>query len=210
LKTAIITGVTGQDGSYLAELLLEKGYRVIGLKRRSSSICTSRIDENCFKHKSFHMEYYNFVDSGALYRLLKKYEPDEVYNLGAQSHVRVSFDVPEETAEAVAMGTLRWLEAIRNFDPAIRFYQASSSEMFGDNPENPQSEETKFMPASPYACAKVFAHNLVRNYRESYGLHASCGILFNHESPRRGETFVQERLLWPPQELKKACKISCI
>ena len=203
MKTAIITGVTGQDGSYLAELLLEKGYKVIGLKRRNSSICTSRIDEKCFKHKNFHMEYYNFVDSGALYRLLKKYEPDEVYNLGAQSHVRVSFDVPEETVETVAMGTLRWLEAIRNFDPTIRFYQASSSEMFGDNPENPQSEETKFMPASPYACAKVFAHNLVRNYRESYGLHASCGILFNHESPRRGETFVTRKITLAAARIKK-------
>ena len=203
MKTAIITGVTGQDGSYLAELLLEKDYKVIGLKRRNSSICTSRIDENCFKHKNFHMEYYNFVDSGALYRLLKKYEPDEVYNLGAQSHVRVSFDVPEETVETVAMGTLRWLEAIRNFDPTIRFYQASSSEMFGDNPENPQNEETKFMPASPYACAKVFAHNLVRNYRESYGLHASCGILFNHESPRRGETFVTRKITLAAARIKK-------
>ena len=203
MKTAIITGITGQDGSYLAELLLEKNYRVIGLKRRNSSICTSRIDEKCFKHKNFHMEYYNFVDSGALYRLLKKYEPDEVYNLGAQSHVRVSFDVPEETVETVAMGTLRWLEAIRNFDPTIRFYQASSSEMFGDNPENPQSEETKFMPASPYACAKVFAHNLVRNYRQSYGLHASCGILFNHESPRRGETFVTRKITLAAARIKK-------
>lgn len=203
MKTAIITGVTGQDGSYLSEFLLEKGYRVIGLKRRNSSICTSRINEKCFAHENFHMEYYNFVDSGALYRLLKKYEPDEVYNLGAQSHVRVSFDVPEETVETVAMGTLRWLEAIRNFDPTIRFYQASSSEMFGDNPENPQNEETKFMPASPYACAKVFAHNLVRNYRESYGLHASCGILFNHESPRRGETFVTRKITLAAARIKK-------
>jgi len=202
LKTAIITGVTGQDGSYLAEFLLEKGYKVIGLKRRNSSICTSRIDEKCFTHKHFHMEYYNFVDSGALYRLLKKYNPDEVYNLGAQSHVRVSFDVPEETVETVAMGTLRWLEAIRNLDPTIRFYQASSSEMFGDNPENPQSEDTKFMPASPYACAKVFAHNLVHNYREAYGLHASCGILFNHESPRRGETFVTRKITLAAARIK--------
>lgn len=202
MKTAFITGVTGQDGSYLAELLLEKDYKVIGLKRRNSSICTSRIDEKCFTHKHFHMEYYNFVDSGALYRLLKEYSPDEVYNLGAQSHVRVSFDVPEETVETVAMGTLRWLEAIRNFDPTIRFYQASSSEMFGDNPENPQSEDTKFMPASPYACAKVFAHNLVHNYREAYGLHASCGILFNHESPRRGETFVTRKITLAAARIK--------
>jgi len=202
MKTAIITGITGQDGSYLAELLLDKGYRVVGLKRRNSSICTSRIDEKCFTHEHFHMEYYNFVDSGALYRLLKKYSPDEIYNLGAQSHVRVSFDVPEETVETVAMGTLRWLEAIRNLDPTIRFYQASSSEMFGENPENPQNEETKFMPASPYACAKVFAHNLVHNYREAYGLHASCGILFNHESPRRGETFVTRKITLAAARIK--------
>ena len=201
-RTAIIIGITGQDGSYLAELLLERGYKVVGLKRRNSSICTSRIDEKCYNHKNFHMEYYNFVDSGALYRLLKKYNPDEVYNLGAQSHVRVSFDVPEETVETIAMGTLRWLEAIRNHDPTIRFYQASSSEMFGDNPENPQNEETKFMPASPYACAKVFAHNLVHNYREAYGLHASCGILFNHESPRRGETFVTRKITLAAARIK--------
>jgi len=194
MKTAIITGVTGQDGSYLAELLLEKGYRVIGLKRRSSTIHSFRVDENCYDHPNFVMEYYNFVDSGSLYRLLLKYKPDEVYNLGAQSHVRVSFEVPEETVETIAMGTLRWLEAIRNVDPSIRFYQASSSEMYGDNPDYPFNERSKLMPASPYACAKVFAHNLVRNYRESYGLHASCGILFNHESPRRGETFVTRKI----------------
>ena len=158
IKTAIITGITGQDGSYLAELLLEKNYKVIGLKRRNSSICTSRLNKKCYNHSNFHMEYYNFTDSGALYRLLLHYKPDEVYNLGAQSHVRVSFDVPEETVETIAMGTLKWLEAIRIVNPKIRFYQASSSEMFGDNPNSPYNEDSKFMPASPYACAKVFAH----------------------------------------------------
>jgi GDPmannose 4,6-dehydratase len=202
LKTAIITGVTGQDGSYLAEFLLEKGYQVIGLKRRTSSICTGRIDKTCFREPNFHMEYYNFIDSGAIYRLMKKYNPDEIYNLGAQSHVRVSFETPEETVETIAMGTLKWLEAIRIMNPQIKFYQASSSEMFGDNPEVPQREDTCFMPASPYACAKVFAHNLVRNYRESYDLHASCGILFNHESPRRGETFVTRKITLAAARIK--------
>ena len=201
MKIAIVTGVTGQDGSYLAELLLSKKYKVIGLKRRTSTICTERLNQ-IYRHPNFKMEYYNFIDSGSLYRLLLKYKPDEVYNLGAQSHVRVSFDTPEETVETIAMGTLRWLEAIRNLDPGIRFYQASSSEMFGDNPQVPQCEKTVFMPASPYACAKVFAHNLVRNYRQSYGLHASCGILFNHESPRRGETFVTRKITMAVARMK--------
>jgi GDPmannose 4,6-dehydratase len=193
MKTAFITGVTGQDGSYLAELLLDKGYRVVGLKRRTSLICTDRINK-IFDHPNFCLEYYSLHDSGVLYRLVKEYEPDEIYNLAAQSHVRVSFDVPEETVETIAMGTLRILETIRNACPHVKLYQASSSEMFGDNPEYPQDENTRLMPASPYACAKVFAHNLVRNYRESYGLHASSGILFNHESPRRGETFVTRKI----------------
>ena len=193
MKTAFVTGVTGQDGSYLVELLLNKGYRVIGLKRRTSLICTERIN-TVFDHPNFILEYYSLHDSGVLYRLVEKYEPDEIYNLGAQSHVRVSFDVPEETVETIAMGTLRILETIRNACPHVKFYQASSSEMFGDNPEYPQNENTSLMPASPYACAKVFAHNLVRNYRESYGLHLNSGILFNHESPRRGETFVTRKI----------------
>jgi GDPmannose 4,6-dehydratase len=193
MKTAVITGITGQDGSYLAELLLSKNYRVIGLKRRTSSISTDRID-SVYDHPNFKMEYFNFHDTGVFYRILQTYKPEEVYNLGAQSHVRVSFDVPEETVATIAMGTTRLLEAIRNVDPTIRFYQASSSEMFGDNPIVPQDESTALMPASPYACAKVFAHNLVRNYRESYGLFASSGILFNHESPRRGETFVTRKI----------------
>jgi GDPmannose 4,6-dehydratase len=201
MKTALVTGVTGQDGSYLAELLLKKGYYVVGLKRRTSLINTDRIN-HIFENKNFKLEYYSLHDSGTMYRLIKEYKPDEIYNLAAQSHVKVSFDVPEETVKTVAMGTLQILEAIRNTDRKIKFYQASSSEMFGDNPENPQSEKTNFMPASPYACAKVFAHNLVRNYRESYGIHASSGILFNHESPRRGETFVTRKITLAAARIK--------
>ena len=197
MKTALVTGITGQDGSYLAELLLRKGYRVIGVKRRTSLISTDRID-NIFNDPdlimNFDLVYGNMNDSGCLHRLLIEYKPDEIYNLAAQSHVRVSFETPEETTEYVAMGTLRLLEAYRNVCPDAKFYQASSSEMFGDNPKTPQSETTRLMPASPYACAKVYAHNLCRNYRESYGLHISSGILFNHESPRRGETFVTRKI----------------
>ena len=201
MKTAFITGITGQDGSYLADFLLEKGYKVVGLKRRTSLLCTERIN-HIYHNPQFKMEYYSLHDSGVFYRLLKKHKPLEVYNLAAQSHVRVSFEVPEETVDAVAMGTLRLLEAIRNTDPTIKFYQASSSEMFGDNPNAPFSEESRFMPASPYACAKVFAHNLVRNYRESYGLFACSGILFNHESPRRGETFVTRKITLAAAKIK--------
>ncbi|MBT6746761.1 MAG: GDP-mannose 4,6-dehydratase [Flavobacteriales bacterium] len=197
MKTALITGITGQDGSYLADLLLSKGYKVVGVKRRTSLISTDRID-HVFNDPdlimNFNLVYGNMNDSGCLHRLLIEHQPDEIYNLAAQSHVRVSFDTPEETTEIVAMGTLRLLEAYRNICPEAKFYQASSSEMFGDNPENPQSEATRLMPASPYACAKTYAHNLCRNYRESYGLHISSGILFNHESPRRGETFVTRKI----------------
>jgi len=197
MKTALITGITGQDGSYLADLLLSKGYKVVGVKRRTSLISTDRID-HIFNDPdlimNFNLVYGNMNDSGCLHRLLIEHQPDEIYNLAAQSHVRVSFDTPEETTEIVAMGTLRLLEAYRNICPEAKFYQASSSEMFGDNPENPQSESTRLMPASPYACAKTYAHNLCRNYRESYGLHISSGILFNHESPRRGETFVTRKI----------------
>ena len=197
MKTALITGITGQDGSYLAEMLLKKGYKVVGVKRRTSLIATDRID-NIFNDPdlimNFDLVYGNMNDSGCLHRLLIEHKPDEIYNLAAQSHVRVSFETPEETTEYVAMGTLRLLEAYRNICPEAKFYQASSSEMFGDNPENPQSETTQLMPASPYACAKVYAHNICRNYRESYGLHISSGILFNHESPRRGETFVTRKI----------------
>lgn len=200
-KTAIITGVTGQDGSYLAELLLEKGYRVVGLKRRTSLISTGRID-HIYNNPRFEMHYCSMLDPGSMYRVISEESPDEIYNLAAQSHVRVSFETPEETAQIVAMGTLRILETILNVNPDIKLYQASSSEMFGDNPETPQDENTRFMPASPYACAKVFAHNLVRNYRKSYGLHASCGILFNHESPRRGETFVTRKITMAAARIK--------
>tara|TARA_B100001123_G_scaffold228194_1_gene256692 strand:- start:2001 stop:2975 length:975 start_codon:yes stop_codon:yes gene_type:complete len=201
MKTAFVTGVTGQDGSYLAELLLNKGYKVVGLKRRTSLISTDRID-HIFDHPNFLLEYYSLHDVGCIYRLLKQYEPDEFYNLAAQSHVKVSFDVPEETVDTVAMGVLRLLEAVRIVNPNIKIYQASSSEMFGDNPVNPQNEETRLMPASPYACAKVFAHNIIRNYRQSYGLHASSGILFNHESPRRGETFVTRKITLAAAKIK--------
>ena len=205
MKTALITGITGQDGSYLAELLLNKGYKVVGVKRRTSLIATDRID-NIFNDPdlimNFDLVYGNMNDSGCLHRLLIEHKPDEIYNLAAQSHVRVSFETPEETTEYVAMGTLRLLEAYRNICPEAKFYQASSSEMIGDNPENPQSETTRLMPASPYACAKVYAHNLCRNYRESYGLHISSGILFNHESPRRGETFVTRKITQAAANIK--------
>ena len=201
MKTAIITGITGQDGSYLAELLLDKGYFVVGLKRRSSIICTDRID-SIYDHPNFKLRYYNLNDSGCFYRLLLEYKPQEVYNLAAQSHVKVSFETPEETGNAVAMGPLRQLEAIRAIDTKIKFYQASSSEMFGVNPKYPYDENSKLMPASPYACAKVFAHNLVNNYRESYGIFATSGILFNHESPRRGETFVTRKITLAAARIK--------
>ena len=201
MKTAIITGVTGQDGSYLAELLLEKGYKVVGLKRRTSTICTERLD-HIYEHENFELRYFELNDSGCMWKLLSEYKPDEIYNLAAQSHVRVSFEVPESTTDTIAMGTLRLLEAVRHVVPNARFYQASSSEMFGDNPQNPQDESTALMPASPYACAKVYAHHLVRNYRESYGLHASSGILFNHESPRRGETFVTRKITMAAARIK--------
>ena len=186
-------------------MLLNKGYKVVGVKRRTSLIATDRID-NIFNDPdlimNFDLVYGNMNDSGCLHRLLIEHEPDEIYNLAAQSHVRVSFETPEETTEYVAMGTLRLLEAYRNICPEAKFYQASSSEMFGDNPENPQSETTRLMPASPYACAKVYAHNLCRNYRESYGLHISSGILFNHESPRRGETFVTRKITQAAANIK--------
>ena len=201
MKTAMITGVTGQDGSYLAELLLDKGYKVVGLKRRTSTICTERLD-HIFDHPNFSMRYFELNDTGCMWRLLNEYKPDEIYNLAAQSHVRVSFEVPESTTDTIVMGTLRLLEAMRHIVPNARFYQASSSEMFGDNPESPQDESTALQPASPYACAKVYAHHLVRNYRESYGLHASCGILFNHESPRRGETFVTRKITMAAARIK--------
>lgn len=194
-KVALITGVTGQDGAYLSKFLLDKGYTVVGMKRRTSLINTTRLDENdIYSHPNFRLEYGNMSDGSSLHRLLLKYKPDEIYNLAAQSHVRVSFDVPEETVDVVANGTLRLLEAYREICPTSRFYQASSSEMYGDNVQVPQNEETRMTPASPYACAKLFSHNICRNYRESYKLHISSGILFNHESPLRGETFVTRKI----------------
>jgi GDPmannose 4,6-dehydratase len=200
-KTAIITGVTGQDGSYLSEFLLSKGYKVIGLKRRTSCFNTQRID-HLYDNPNFQVEYFDLNDSGNIWKLINKFRPDEFYNLAAQSHVRVSFDMPEHTIDGIAMGTVRILNAIKELMPTCRFYQASSSEMYGDNPENPQSETTRFQPASPYACAKLFGHNLVNNYRSSYGLHASSGILFNHESPRRGETFVTRKITMAAAKIK--------
>ena len=201
MKTAMITGITGQDGSYLAELLLEKGYRVIGLKRRTSLLSTDRID-HIYYNPMLSLEYYSLHDASSLYHLLTKYKPQEFYNLAAQSHVKVSFDVPIETVDTIATGTLRILEAVRLVDPKIRVYQASSSEMFGDNPAVPQSELTSLQPASPYACAKTFAHNICRNYRKSYNMHISSGILFNHESPRRGETFVTRKITLAAARIK--------
>lgn len=201
MKTALITGVTGQDGSYLAEFLLKKGYQVIGVKRRTSLINTERVDE-FYNHTHFKLEYGNLHDAGRFWQLLLKYRPDEIYNLAAQSHVRVSFDVPEETVDSIAMGTLRLLNAYKQVCPEARYYQASSSEMYGDNPLVPFNEDSLMTPASPYACAKLFAHNLVRNYRKAYNLHASSGILFNHESPRRGETFVTRKITLAAARIK--------
>lgn len=199
MKTALITGITGQDGSYLAELLLSKGYTVHGIIRRASSFNTSRIDhlyEGPQENSRLRLHYGDLTDSVMLVKLLYKIQPDEVYNLGAQSHVRVSFDIPESTGDIVGLGALRILEAIReaNLVDKVRYYQASSSEMFGKVQEIPQSERTPFYPRSPYGCSKLYAHWLTVNYRESYGLHATSGILFNHESPRRGETFVTRKI----------------
>jgi GDPmannose 4,6-dehydratase len=197
MPKALITGCTGQDGSYLTEFLLAKGYEVHGLKRRASSLNTDRLDhiyqDTHQAGSRFFLHYADLTDGSSLATLLYDLHPDEIYNLGAQSHVKVSFEVPEFTADVVAVGTLRLLEAMRRTGVKCRFYQASSSEMFGSAPP-PQSETTAFHPRSPYGCAKVFGHNITVNYRESYGLHASSGILFNHESPRRGETFVTRKI----------------
>ena len=200
-KTALITGVTGQDGSYLTRFLLDRDYKVVGVKRRTSLINTDRVDEH-YDHPNFELRYGNLHDGVSLNRLVHEVQPDEVYNLGAQSHVRVSFEVPEETVDNIALGTLRLMEACRLLRPDAKFYQASSSEMYGDNTEAPQNEETRMMPASPYACAKLFSHNLVRNYRVGYGMHASSGILFNHESPMRGETFVTRKITMAAANIK--------
>lgn len=199
-KVALITGVTGQDGSYLAEFLLEKGYEVHGIKRRASSLNTERVDhiyqdihEN---NQKFFLHYGDLTDSSNLTRIIKNVQPDEVYNLGAQSHVAVSFECPEYTADVDAMGTLRLLEAIRflGLEKKTKFYQASTSELYGEVQEIPQKETTPFHPRSPYAVAKMYAYWIVVNYRESYGMYACNGILFNHESPRRGETFVTRKI----------------
>jgi GDPmannose 4,6-dehydratase len=198
MKKALITGITGQDGSYLTELLLEKGYEVHGIIRRSSSFNTGRIEHHLpIKHKNgarLLLHYGDLGDGSSLNRILEKVRPDEIYHLGAQSHVRVSFDIPEYTADVDALGTLRMLDAIRETGIKTKFYQASSSEMFGKVAETPQKETTPFHPRSPYGCAKVFGYWIARNYRESYNLFAVNGILFNHESPRRGETFVTRKV----------------
>lgn len=198
MKKALITGITGQDGSYLAEFLLDKGYEVHGLIRRSSTFNTDRIDhlykDPHLKDVRLFLHYGDLSDGSNISRLIEKIQPDEIYHLGAQSHVRVSFDIPEYTCDVTGLGTLRILDAIRETGVKTKFYQASSSEMFGKVEEVPQNENTKFYPRSPYGCAKVFAYWITRNYRESYGLFACNGILFNHESPRRGETFVTKKI----------------
>ena len=198
MKTALITGVTGQDGSYLAELLLDKGYEVHGIKRRASLFNTQRVDhlyeDPHVEHQRFVLHYGDLTDSSNLTRILQQVQPDEVYNLGAQSHVAVSFEAPEYTADVDAMGTLRLLEAIRFLGLKTRFYQASTSELYGLVQEIPQRETTPFYPRSPYAVAKLYAYWITVNYREAYGMFACNGILFNHESPRRGETFVTRKI----------------
>lgn len=200
MKKALITGITGQDGSYLAELLLAKGYEVHGIKRRASSFNTQRIDhiyqDPHVEHQNLILHYGDLTDSSNLTRIIQQVQPDEVYNLGAQSHVAVSFESPEYTADVDAMGTLRLLEAIRllGLEKKTRFYQASTSELYGLVQESPQSETTPFYPRSPYAVAKLYAYWMTINYREAYGMYACNGILFNHESPRRGETFVTRKI----------------
>lgn len=198
MKKALITGITGQDGSYLAELLLEKGYEVHGIIRRSSTFNTSRVEhlyqDPHIKGTKLHLHYGDLSDSSNINRILEKVRPDEIYHLGAQSHVRVSFDIPEYTADVTGLGTLRILDAIRETGIKTKFYQASSSEMFGKAVEIPLKETSPFHPRSPYGCAKVYGYWITRNYRESYGLFATNGILFNHESPRRGETFVTRKI----------------
>lgn len=198
MKKALITGITGQDGSYLAELLLEKGYEVHGIIRRASTFNTERLDhllkDTHIPDVKLFLHYGDLADSSNISRIIEKVRPDEIYHLGAQSHVRVSFDMPEYTGDVVGLGTVRILDAIKESGIKTKFYQASSSEMFGLVQEVPQKETTSFYPRSPYACAKVYAYWITKNYRESYGLFACNGILFNHESPRRGETFVTRKV----------------
>ena len=206
MKRALITGVTGQDGSYLTEFLLSKGYEVHGLKRRSSSFNTGRVDgiytDLHERGNRFFMHFADLSEASGLWKLIHEINPDEIYNLGAQSHVRVSFDIPEYTTDVTATGALRLLEAIRQTGVKARFYQASSSEMFGSAPP-PQNEETRFHPRSPYGCTKLFAHHCTVNYRESYNIFACSGILFNHESPRRGETFVTRKIARAVAHIKR-------
>jgi GDPmannose 4,6-dehydratase len=200
MKTALVTGVTGQDGAYLSELLLKKGYEVHGIKRRSSNFNTQRIDhlyqDPHVENKKYILHYGDLTDTSNIIRIIQQVQPDEIYNLGAQSHVQVSFEVPEYTADNNGIGTLRLLEAVRilGLDKKVRFYQASTSELFGKVREIPQKETTPFYPRSPYACAKLYAYWITVNYRESYGMYACNGILFNHESPIRGETFVTRKV----------------
>jgi len=205
-RRALITGITGQDGSYLAELLLSKGYEVWGVVRRSSSITTWRIDhlyEPPWKEeKRLNLVYGDLNDASSLNRILKTVRPDEIYNLGAQSHVKVSFEIPEYTAEVVGVGSVRLLEAMRELGLDARFYQASSSELYGKVVESPQTETTPFYPRSPYAAAKAYAFYITRNYREAYGMFTTNGILFNHESPRRGETFVTRKITMAVARIK--------
>ena len=207
MKKALITGITGQDGSYLAELLLEKGYEVHGMLRRTSTFNRQRIDPIYnnpeINQGRFHLHYGDLADSPSIYKLMEQIGPQEIYNLAAQSHVKVSFENPEYTSDVVATGTLRLLEANRQTGVMARFYQASSSEMFGKVRETPQTELTPFHPRSPYGVAKVFAHQMTVNYRESYDMHASCGILFNHESPRRGENFVTRKITQSVAKISK-------
>jgi len=193
MKVALITGITGQDGSYLAELLLEKGYEVHGIVRRSSLINTDRINHI---YEKIHLHYGDLTDSTNIVRVIQKVQPNEIYNLGAQSHVKVSFEMPEYTADVDGMGTLRILEAVRllGMEDRVRIYQASTSELYGLVQETPQSETTPFYPRSPYGCAKIYGYWITKNYREAYGMYACTGILFNHESPRRGETFVTRKI----------------
>jgi len=205
MKRALITGVTGQDGSYLAELLLEKGYEVHGVIRRSSTFNTSRID-HLYKdpHETdnrFHLHYGDITDGVGISNLVRELEPHEIYNLAAQSHVKVSFEMPDFTAQVDAVGTIRLLEAIRTAKIDTKFYQASTSELYGSTPP-PQSESSPFAPQSPYAAAKLYSYWVVRNYRDAYGLHATNGILFNHESPRRGETFVTRKITMAAARIK--------
>jgi len=210
MKKAFVTGINGQDGSYLTELLLDKGYEVHGIVRRASVFNTERIDhlvedEKIFNKKLF-VHYGDMTDSSNLNRLLRKIEPDEIYHLAAQSHVKVSFEVPEYTADVVALGTLRLLDAIRDTDIDTKFYQASTSELYGGLTNQSMNEEYPFNPRSPYAVAKLYGYWIVNNYREAYGLHASNGILFNHESPRRGKRFVTRKITMAVANIKKGCQ----